>query len=914
MPETLYAIDVFSLVYQVFHAIPPMTSPSGQPTNAVFGFSRDLIGLLRSKKPDYLVCALDLPGEAVRDSIYAEYKSNRAEMPDDLKPQIAVVKELIEAFGIPAIGVPGWEADDVLATLARLGQERGIEVNIVTSDKDARQLLSPTVRLYNVRKDKYFDEAALLETWDIRPDQVVDFQSLVGDKIDNVPGIPGVGPKKASALLNQFGTLEDVLARADEAPGKKLAESLKEFAELARVSRQLVELNQFLDLDFEWDRARPGRMDVPRLSSLFRDCGFRRMIDDVRTVAPEAVSEPAALFADGEPVVSIITDEASLDDVLTKVEAAGTVAVRVESSGLNPITADIVAITLTVDDCTAAFIPMSELVTEKTLARETVIEKLRSLFESGKVSLSGHDLKASVLALRRAGLRVDHLGLDTMVGCYLIHAGSRSHGLAQLVERYFDGQLVPLTEAAEADDDARSGTNTEAKSKPKSGGSTLPLKELAQHSAEEACLMRRVGTAMHQELESQELWKLYDEVERPLISVLAQLEHTGIRVDAEELGRQNEDVSARIATLVTEIHEIAGEEFNIDSPKQLAVILFEKLGLPVIRKTKTGASTDQEVLEKLAAEHEHALPGKIIEHRQLVKLKGTYLDALPKLINPETGRIHASFNQVVAATGRLSSSNPNLQNIPIRTADGERIRRAFVPGEPGWKLICADYSQIELRMLAHFSRDVAMQHAFSLGIDIHRAVAAEVFGVPAEEVDSAQRRIAKAVNFGVIYGQSSFGLSNALGITREEAAAFIENYFVRYSGVAEFLEETLDLTRSTGFAKTILGRRRAISGIRPKRTGQLNMPERTAVNTVIQGSAADMIKVAMIKIQQRLDRENHPGRMLLQIHDELVFEVPASQAEALQDLVKTEMEAAMPLEVPVTVDIATGDHWLEAKG
>ena len=423
--------------------------------------------------------------------------------------------------------------------------------------------------------------------------------------------------------------------------------------------------------------------------------------------------------------------------------------------------------------------------------------------------------------------------------------------------------------------------------------------------------MLRTGAKMREELEKNELWNLYHDVERPLISVLADLEHTGIKVDAEELGRQNAEVSARIEGLINEIHELADEDFNVDSPKQLSEILFEKLGLPILKKTKTGASTDQEVLEQLAAMHE--LPRKIIENRHLVKLKGTYLDALPKLINPETGRIHASFNQVVAATGRLSSSNPNLQNIPIRTPEGERIRRAFIPGEPGWKLVCADYSQIELRVLAHFSGDVAMQKAFADGIDIHRAVAAEVFGIAPEDVDSNQRRMAKGVNFGVIYGQSSFGLSTALGISRDEATAFIDSYFERYSGVAAFMEATLDECRETGFAKTILGRRRAITGIRSTRKGQLNMPERTAVNTVIQGSAADLIKTAMINIHRTLKAENHPANMLLQIHDELVFETPESEAESLKQLVKTGMETAFTLDVPLTVDIAIGDNWLDAK-
>ena len=904
MSKTLYAIDVFSLVFQVFHAIPPMTGSSGQPTNAVFGFTRDLLTILKQHHPDYLVCAMDMPGRGVREDVYPEYKAHREEMPDELRPQIPVIAELIRGFGIPVIGLEGWEADDILATLARRAEAEGIQANIVTSDKDARQLISPLIRIYNVRKDTYLDEADLLADWGVRPEQVVDFQALVGDKVDNVPGVPLVGPKKASALLNQFGTLEDVLAHADEAPGKKLRENLKTYAEQARISRQLVELNTQLDFKLDWEDARAGQLDVEKLTELFRECGFRRFIDEIREFAPEgSIVEPEALFAEDEPVLEVITNEDALDQLADRITAADSVTVRLECDGLAPVRSNVVAITVATTDRSAAHVPINELSSADPLSPSAVWQTLAKAFTTGGTSISGHDLKATLVSLRQAGIRNDVAGLaditpevDTMVGNYLLAAGSRNHSFSQLVDRYFGMPLEPLSRIQTGNADA---------------ADVLKPDQLARYAAEEACLMLRTAAKMREELEQNNLWDLYHDVERPLIPVLADMEHTGIRVDPDELARQNEEVSSRIDTLIAEIHAEAGEEFNVDSPKQLSAILFDKLGLPVLKKTKTGASTDQEVLEQLAAIHD--LPKKIIENRRLAKLKGTYLDALPKLINPETGRIHASFNQVVAATGRLSSSNPNLQNIPIRTPEGERIRRAFVPGEPGWKLVCADYSQIELRVLAHFSGDKAMQQAFAEGIDIHRAVAAEVFGVAPEDVQPDQRRVAKAVNFGVIYGQSAFGLSTALGISREEAADFIDSYFVRYSGVAAFMDETLETCRETGFAKTILGRRRAISGIRSHRTGQLNMPERTAVNTVIQGSAADLIKTAMINIHRTLRDKQHPGRMLLQIHDELVFETPESESESLVELVQTGMETAFSLDVPLTVDIAIGDNWLDAK-
>ncbi len=903
MPETLYAIDVFSLVFQVFHAIPPMTGADGQPTNAVFGFTRDLLNILKQKQPDFLICALDSPGPGKREEEYPDYKANRDEMPDELRPQIPVIIEVIKAFGIPAIGLSGWEADDILATLAHRAEEQSIAARIVTNDKDARQLISPFVRLYNVRKDIELDEAVLMDDWGIRPDQVVDFQALVGDKVDNVPGVPLVGPKKASALLNQFGTLEDVLSRADEAPGKKLAENLKTYAEQARISRFLVELKRDLDFDLDWETARPGRFDLDRLAEIFRECGFRRFTDEVRQLASEAGSEvtpKAGLFVEGEPIVDIVADSEQLDALLGRLGDATQVGIRLELTGLDPLTSDIAALTIAWDHCHAAFVPLNSDVGASALKPAVVWPKLAATLLDSRVRLSGHDLKSVLLALRRAGVAVAETatGTDSMVGSYLLSAGSRNHGLARLVEQYCDGVLEPLSSI-----DAP-------------GPGELPKltsEQLARHSAEEACLTLQVVDQLHGDLIAQELAPLYDDVERPLIAVLAELEHTGIRVDRDELDRQNAELTERVELLIEEIHAEAGEEFNIDSPKQLRTILFDKLELPVIKKTKTGPSTDQEVLEQLAAIH--PLPEKIIEHRHLVKLKGTYLDALPKLINPQTGRIHTSFSQVTAATGRLSSSNPNLQNIPIRTPEGERIRKAFVPGEPGWKLLCADYSQIELRMVAHYSGDESLKQAFADGVDIHRAVAAEVFGVEPEDVDVGQRRIAKAVNFGVIYGQSAFGLSQALGISREEAAEFIEGYFARYHGVAAFLDETLETCLKTGYAKTILGRRRAINGVRPasKRSGQLNMPERTAVNTVIQGSAADLIKQAMINVHRRLHRDDHPARMLLQIHDELVFETPEADVASLTELVREEMETAMALDVPVTVDIATGDNWHAAK-
>lgn len=895
MSGTLYAIDVYSLVFQVFHAIPPMTGPSGQPTNAVFGFTRDLLALIKNKNPTYMVCAMDGMGPVLRDDIYEDYKANREDMPDELKPQIPMIVEVIESLGLPAIGYAGWEADDVLATLAARSEADGVECTIVTSDKDARQLISPTVRLFNIRKNSFMDAAGLMEDWGVRPDQVVDFQALVGDSVDNVPGVPLVGPKKASLLLNQFGTLEEVLAHADEAPGKKLQENLKTFADQARLSRQLVELNRELDFEFEWESARVGKMDVSALAQIFRECGFRRMIDDVRQLAPEVAAPVQQIFADGEPHIESITSGAELDALLAKIPQDGEISLRLEADGLEPFRSNIIAVTIAIDAAHAGFVPLSEMVSLSPLAGKDFWPKLADTLRSKNVSITGNNLKATLISLRNFGLDDVRLGLDSMVGSYLIEAGSRNHSLSSVVDSYYGQPLRRVSKSALAGDSEI--------------GMTAQV--VAEYSVEEACVSLLVAGKMQTELAAGNLASLYNDLERPLISVLANLERTGIKVDSAELARQNAEITARIKTLVQEIHHAADEEFNIESPKQLQAILFDKLKLPVLKKTKTGASTDQDVLEQLAPLH--PLPAMVIEHRHLVKLKGTYLDALPTMINSKTGRIHASFNQVVAATGRLSSSNPNLQNIPIRTSEGERIRRAFVPGEVGWKLICADYSQIELRMLAHFSQDAALLQAFADGVDVHSAVAAQIFGVTTAGVDSTMRRIAKAVNFGVIYGQTPWGLSATLGISKEDAATFIDDYFNRYSGVGNFIDSTLQECAVNGYATTILNRRRKIAGVRAKRSRSLNMPERTAVNTVIQGSAADLIKLAMINIARRLTDDPSGAKMLLQIHDELVFECPESELDRVRDLVQCEMENAMQLSVPITVDIATGDNWLDSK-
>jgi DNA polymerase-1 len=949
MPESLYLIDVFSLVFQVFHAIPEMTSPRGLPTNAVYGFTRDILNILQQKRPTHLICATDPSGPGERERLYPQYKANRSSTPEELRPQFPMIGQTIEAFGIPKIEVSGWEADDVIASVTAQAAQRDMDVFIVTNDKDARQLIGPRVKIYHVRKDLLLGEAELLADWGIRPDQVIDFQSLVGDSVDNVPGVPLVGPKKAGALLARFGTLEGVLAHADEAPGAKLRENLKAFGDQARLSRQLVELRRDLPFTVEWERARVGQWDAARLQEMFREFGFRRFGDEVRALAATSAAPapharesstpaiPCSLFTDPElpepeasesdlpglassrppeqplaPAQSpapapkrpltfeIVDTDSKLAALVAQLRERRQFCLDLETTSLDPLRADIVGWAISWQPHAGYYIPVRGPAGQTTLKAESVVTALRPILEHADVCVVNQNIKYDMLVLGRAGIKLRGIGVDPMIASYLLDAGARSHSLDELARRYFAHEMIPI-----------SGLIGKGLFQKRMDEVDIPV--VAEYAVEDAEVAWELAARLESQLREQGLWDLYWDLERPLIEVLAEMQSNGIRVNAGQLHEQSADVAGRLDQIKVEIYKLAGREFNIDSTKQLQQVLFTELKLPVIKKTKTGASTDQEVLEQLAVQH--PLPSLLLTHRGLTKLKGTYLDALPEMINPDTGKIHTSFNQVVAATGRLSSSEPNLQNIPIRTEEGQLVRRAFMPSVEGWQLLCADYSQIELRMLAHFSGDPALCDAFATGRDIHAAVASQIFGVSPEAVDSQMRRVAKAVNFGVIYGQSPYGLSVALGISQQDAARFIDGYFSRYAGIDGYLQKLLEECARTGYATTILGRRRAIQGIRPQRepNRQRNLPERTAINTVIQGSAADLIKQAMLNVFNRLHREGHPGKMLLQIHDELVFEAPADNIADLGTLVRTEMEHALPLTVLLRVDLSAGANWLDTE-
>jgi DNA polymerase I len=911
--KTVLAIDTLSRVYQLFHALPEMTAPDGTPVSVIFGFTRDLLDIIEKKKPDYLLCAMDPPGPTFRHEKFADYKANRAEMPADLVPQIPLVRRLLEVFGIPCVEVPGFEADDVLATIATRTVAAGGDCTIATSDKDARQLLGPHVTLLNLRTNQPLGTGELLAEWSIRPDQVVDFLALVGDSVDNVPGVPGIGPKIASELLQAHGTLDGLLANIDAVSGTKRKENLRAHADTARAGRELIRLETDVPVAISWAAAALHPPDTEALGGLLREFGFRSLLGRVvkggaatpRT-SPAAVASPAArktgprtlfdleeddaaapapLPARPEPQpVEQPADEAGVTAAVAALRSAGPLAIAVAA----PAQATILSRPV------GAVIASAERAVWFTAATLASHADLRALLADSTVPKRGHDLKRQDVALRTLGIRLAGAAFDTLLAAYLLEAGERNLGLTETAVRHG----VAGVEAA--------------------GAATVDRPVDAAAAATHCRLVHALASLLPAALAADHLEQLFATVEMPLAGVLAGMECRGVRVDTAKLAALSADYAGRLATLEREIHALAGREFAIASPLQLRAVLFDELGLPVVKRGKTGPSTDAEVLEQLAPLH--PLPAKLLEHRKYTKLKSTYVDALPALVDPATGRVHTTFNQTVAATGRLSSSDPNLQNIPTRTAEGQEIRAAFLPGEPGWRFVAADYSQIELRILAHLSGDEGMRAAFAAGEDIHARTAAAVCGVPANDVTPAMRRIAKAVNFGILYGQSAFGLAKALGISQADAGEFIAGYFRAFAGAASFMDEVLDRCRRDGQVTTMLGRRRAITGVREKAKRRnaagvmtLTLPEREAVNTVVQGSAADLIKLAMLRVDARLRAESRRAALVLQIHDELLLESPADEVPAIERLVVEEMRAALPLEVPVEVSVQSGATWAECE-
>jgi DNA polymerase-1 len=923
--KTVWAIDTLSRVYQLFHALPEMASPDGTPVSAVFGFTRDLLDIIEKKRPDYLVCAIDAPGPTFRHERFEAYKATRAEMPADLVPQIPLIRRLLGVMGIPCFEQSGFEADDLLATLAVRTVAAGGDCVIATSDKDARQLLGDHVRLLNLRNNVLFGPPELLAEWGIRPDQVVDFLSLVGDAVDNVPGVPGIGPKIAAELLKTHDTLDQLLAHADDVAGAKRRENLRLHADTARAGRELIRLDSAVPMQIPWEAAVRHPPDAAVLADFLREMGFKSLLSKVLQTAdtktararpspPVAAASPrrnqqTLLDLDGDGSAAEQgggggltgsapheepTDEAAVGRIVARLRATAPVAIccargsgkDVEVTNMSPPTGVALA--------------TAEVAAWVTAERLAASPALRELLADPAVPKTGHDLKRQTLTLRAVGVELAGGAFDTMLAAYLLEAGERNLGIAEVSLRH---GIDPAVVAA-----ALNGA----------GGEVLDQPAEAAQAVAACRIGRELAVRLPAALAEAGLASLFADVEMPLAGVLADMESRGVRIDRAVLAALSAEYARKLASLETEIHGLAGRPFAIASPLQVRAVLFDELGLPVVKRTKTGPSTDAEVLEELAPLH--PLPALLLEHRKYAKLKSTYVDSLPTLVEPATGRIHTSFNQTVTATGRLSSSDPNLQNIPIRTVEGQQIRAAFLPREPGWRFIAADYSQIELRILAHLSRDTAMCRAFAAGEDIHASTAAAVFGIEPSAVTAVMRRTAKAVNFGILYGQSSFGLAKSLGIPQAEAAAFIAAYFRSFAGAAAFMDDVLDRCRRDGCVTTMLGRRRAISGVRDhagRRTAAgvfaLSLPERTAINTVVQGSAADLIKLAMLGVARRLRATAARAALVLQIHDELLLESPADETQAARQIVVGEMQQAMQLDVPLDVSVHEGTTWAECE-
>lgn len=906
--KTVFVIDAYALIYQVFHAYGTveMSSPSGEPVAAVHGFLRDILDVLEKYRPDYLFCAFDRSGDTFRNELYPEYKANREEMPVDLRSQIDKIRRLVTTLAVPVVDCENYEADDVMATLAKVVAERNGLCYLLTSDKDCRQLINPKVKLYNMRKQQVYDENSLLEDWGIRPDQVVDFQSLVGDAVDNVPGVPLIGPKIAAELLNAYKTLEGVYENIDKVTQKKRKENLVNAKADAFLSKQLVRLVDDVPIQIDWETGHTSHFNVREAAEVAKEFGFRALTERLlqlqfsgRPTHYVAAEPPKEKF---EPAYLTIKSLDELRDLVEKLATQDRFVLDTETTSTSARSAELVGISISFDRDTGYYIPVRAPAGEIQLSLQETLELLRPVFTNVTIEKIGQNLKYDLIVLRNHGLDIGGTLFDTMVADYLIDPGQRNHSVDDLAERYLQHVTIKITELI--------GTGKNQKRMDE-----VPIELITNYAAEDAVVPFRLTEILRPLLAQQKLDGLFTNLEMPLIRVLAEMEFNGIRVDTSVLSDLNEVLVKRIADHEKAIYELAGGEFNMDSPKQLAHILFEKLNLPIKKKTKTGPSTDVEVLNDLAELHE--LPARMIEYRQDSKLKNTYVDTLPELVNPKTGRVHTSFMQDVAATGRLSSKDPNLQNIPVRTELGRMIRRAFVPGHENWVLLCADYSQIELRVLAHFCEDEVLLDAFVNNQDIHARVAAEVAGVPISEVTSEMRRKAKAINFGIIYGQSPFGLAKALSIPKEEAADFIDRYFKRYPKVDAFMEKVLDDAAKTRQVSTIAGRRRLVDGVRTKaKRGDSrirSMPERIAVNTVVQGSAADLIKMAMIRVYEQLASKNLKSKLLLQIHDELVFEAPPEEVTELRALVIEAMTSVLKLSVPLKVDVKTGKNWGECE-
>ena len=890
-------VDGSSYLFRAYHALPPLTNSSGEATGATVGVVNMLRKLLADYQPSHIAVVFDAPGKTFRDDLYPDYKANRPEMPEDLREQIQPTLDIIRAMGLPLLIVDDVEADDVIGTLAREATEQGIDTLVSTGDKDMAQLVNRHVTLVNTMTDTVLDEQGVQGKFGVRPDQIVDFLALTGDSVDNIPGVPKCGPKTAAKWLGQFGTLDEVIARADDVQGK-IGESLRASLDILPLSRILTRIKTDVGLGVGPQDLQPDEGDPAVLRKLYERLESRRLLASLDDAPAEAAVARAASAATYETIL----DGASLDHWLERLRSADLFSFDTETTSLDYMRARVVGVSFAVEAGAAAYLPLAHDYpgAPDQLDRDAVLAVLKPLLEDPRQHKVGQNLKYDMSVLANHDIELRGIAYDTMLESYVLNAGVGRHDMDSLAERHLNHRTIHFEDIAGKG--ARQLTFDQ-----------IPLEQAGPYAAEDADVTLRLHQAMWPQLEEEpSLRRVLTDIEVPLVSVLSRMERTGVRLDGKMLARQGAELAKRMHDLEQQAFAIAGRSFNIGSPKQIGQIFFEELQLPVIAKTPKGApSTAESVLQELA-EQGHELPQVILQHRGLAKLKSTYTDKLPELVNPETGRLHTSYHQAVAATGRLSSSDPNLQNIPVRNDEGRRIRRAFVP-EPGWRMLAADYSQIELRIMAHLSGDQGLLDAFAAGADIHRATAAEVFGADSPDaVSSEQRRSAKAINFGLIYGMSAFGLARQLGIERAAAQAYVDRYFRRYPGVRAFMEDTREQARKQGYVETLFGRRLYLPDINARNQQVRAGAERTAINAPMQGTAADIIKRAMLAIDAWI-RDGQPSvRMLMQVHDELVFEVDAPMVEAAVSKIRRLMEGAADLKVPLVVDVGVGDDWDEA--
>jgi len=922
----VFLIDGSGFIFRAYHALPPLTRPDGTPVGAVLGFTNMLLKLLQDTDADHIAVVFDSARTTFRNRIYDQYKAHRPEPPPDLVPQFKLVREATDALNICRIEQPDYEADDLIATYAREGATRGATVTIVSSDKDLMQLISARVGMLDPMKMKPIGDAEVREKFGVGPDKVIEVQALIGDSVDNVPGVPGIGAKTAAELITAYGDVENLLKHASEIKQPKRRQTLIDHAESARLSKKLVTLDDHVPLPCPLDDLAVRPLDPAKVTSFLQAQNFRSLLARLQPrlaegsatqtaeAAPVAVSVPSSVaLADAVKRYELVQDLETLDRWIDAARARGEFAVDTETTSLDHALAELVGVSMALSPGEACYIPLGHRAPQaegldlaaaapppKQIPRDEALLRLKPLLEEPGVLKIGHNIKYDLAVFANYGIAVAPIDC-TMLISFVLEAGLHGHGLDELAQLHFGHETIKYKDVA------GSGKNH-------IGFAAVPLDKARDYSAEDADYTLRLHRLLKPRLIAEHMLAFYETVERPLIAVVAAMEAAGIRVDRAELERLSRDFAQRIDELEREIHKLAGHPFNIGSPKQLGEVLFDELGLPGGKKMKTGAyGTDAGVLEDLALTH--GLPARVLDWRQFAKLKSTYADALVEEINPRTGRVHTSFSLTGAATGRLSSNDPNLQNIPIRTEEGRKIRRAFV-AEPDHLLVSADYSQIELRLAAHVAGIDALKEAFRAGADIHAMTASEVFGVPMAKMDAETRRRAKAINFGIIYGISAFGLGQQLGVPQGEAADYIKRYFQRFPGIRDYMEQMKQRARERGYVETLFGRRIHIPGIKDTNPARRGFSERAAINAPLQGSAADIIKRAMRRITPAFREAGLKARMLLQVHDELVFEAPEHEVEATRKLAKAVMEGAcapvMTLSVPLVVETGAARNWEEA--